>query len=124
MATQQQFTDLNENIKLTEAQREDAKTKYTGVCRALHAHFYPNTENNGDTKLLFGSYAKHTAIRPMTEDQDVDVLFKIPGETYQQYTAYQTGGQSALLQVMRKVLIDSRYGLGEKPKAWGKVILV
>lgn len=124
MATQQQFTDLNENIRLTEAQREDAKTKYTGVCKTLHVHFYPDIEYNGDTKLLFGSYAKHTAIRPMTEDQDVDVLFKIPEETYQQYAAYQTGGQSALLQELRKVLTDSRYGLGEKPKAWGKVILV
>lgn len=124
MAIPQQFTDLNENIKLTAAQREDAKTKYTGVCKTLHTYFYPDTEYNGDTKLLFGSYAEHTAIRPMSEDQDVDVLFKIPEETYQQYTAYQSGGQSALLQEVRKVLIDSRYGLGEKPKAWGKVILV
>ena len=124
MSTQQQFADLNENIKLTEAQRDDAQTKYTGVCKTLHAHFYPDTEYDGDTKLLFGSYAEHTAIRPMSEDQDVDVLFKIPEETYQQYAAYQSGGQSALLQETRKVLSDSRYGLGEKPKAWGKVILV
>lgn len=124
MSTRQQFADLNENIRLTEAQRKDAQTKYTGVCKVLHAHFYPNTDYNGNTKLLFGSYTEHTAIRPITADQDVDVLFKITGETFQQYAAYQSGGQAALLQEVRRVLSDSRYGLGEKPKAWGKVILV
>lgn len=124
MAIQQQFDEFNENIKLTQPQREDAKTKYSGVCKKLHDHFYPSTEYNGDTKLLFGSYAKHTAIRPMSEDQDVDVLFKIPEEIYQQYADYQTGGQSALLQKIRDILLESKYALGEKPKAWGKVILI
>ena len=124
MSIQQQFEDFTENIKLTPTQREDAKTKYSGVCKKLHEYFYPTTEYDGSTKLLFGSYAKHTAIRPMSKNQDVDVLFKIPKETFQQYTNYTTGGQSALLQKIRDILLESKYSLSDKPKAWGKVILI
>lgn len=119
------FKKLCENIKLTSDQRDDARKKYTGVCKVIHSHFYTD-EYNGDTKLLFGSYArvKRTAIRPISENQDVDVLFKIPQEVYDQYNAYQGNGQSALLQAVRNTLLNSRYSLTDKPKAWGKVILI
>lgn len=122
---QKQFEKLCENIKLTSKQREDAKKKYSGVCKKIHDNFY-DFEYSGNTKLIFGSYAKDkkTAIRPFSEDQDVDVLFKIPEDVYDQYRDYEDGGQSALLQKIRNILLDSKYALGEKPKAWGKVILV
>lgn len=122
---QEQFDQFCENIKLTTAQRDDAKTKYSGVCKKIHDQFYTH-EYNGDTKLIFGSYAKskNTAIRPMSPNQDVDVLFKIPEEVFNQYSAYKIGGQSALLQKIREILLESRYALGEEPRAWGKVILV
>lgn len=122
---QKQFEKLLKNVALTKAQRKDAKTKYTGVCKVVHDHFYEE-EYDGSTKLLFGSYAgvKRTAIRPFSEGQDVDVLFKIPKEIFDQYDAHQGNGQSELLQKIRDILLDSKYALGEKPKAWGKVILV
>jgi hypothetical protein len=122
---QKQFEKFCENIRLTLAQREDAKKKYAGVCRKLHDNFY-DCEYSGKTKLIFGSYAKvkRTAIRPFSEDQDVDVLFKIPEDVFKQYYDYEEGGQSALLQKIRAILLDSKYALGEKPKAWGKVILI
>lgn len=122
---QEQFEQLCENIKLTTNQRLDAQVKYRGVCKKIHDHFY-NHEYNGDTKLIFGSYSKkkNTAIRPISEDQDVDVLFKIPEEIFKKYVEYQSGGQSALLQKIREILLESKYSLSEKPKAWGKVILI
>lgn len=121
----EQFKEFCKNIKLTSIQREDARTKYSGVCKKIHDSFY-TSEYNGNTKLIFGSYskAKNTTIRPMIDDQDVDVLFKIPEDVFEQYRAYRTGGQSALLQRIRGILLESRYSLGERPKAWGKVILV
>lgn len=122
---QKQFEKLLKKIKLTKAQREDARVKCRGVCKKIHEHFYTE-EYNGSTKLIFGSYAKakRTAIRPFSEDQDVDVLFKIPKETFDQYDAHQGNGQSELLQKIRDILLASKYALGEKPSAWGKVILV
>jgi len=119
---QQQFEKFCKNIKLTKNQRGDAKRKYKGVCTVLHNKFY-ETKYNGNTKYLFGSYRKRTAIRPLIESQDVDVLFKMPEEMYETFQKQQNG-QSALLQLVRRALIDSKYALSEKPKAWGKVILV
>lgn len=66
---------------------------------------------------------KNTTIRPFIEGQDVDVLFKIPEDDFERFDD-QENGQSALLSLIRKILMDSKYALGEKPKAWGKVILI
>jgi len=58
------FEKFVSNIRLTSAQIEDAKKKYNGVCKKLHNHYYPDSEYNGSTKLLIGSYGKRTNIRP------------------------------------------------------------
>lgn len=119
---QQQFELFQKRISLKPNQKKDAKIKYKGVCKALHTAFYEN-DYTGETKFLFGSYKEKTAIRPITSSQDVDVIFKIPEEVFKQY-ASQERGPSRLLERIRKILLDSRYSLGEKPKAWGKVILI
>jgi len=80
MTMQEQFLKFYENIKLTSAQREDAKTKYTGVCKKLHDHYYSDAEYDGSTKLLIGSYGKQTHIRPA---RDVDVIFIMPPEKFE-----------------------------------------
>jgi len=53
-----QFKNFNKNIRLTDKQEEDAKTKYDGVCKSLHNYYYPNKKYDGSTKFLFGSYKK------------------------------------------------------------------
>ena len=79
MAIHQQFERFHQNIRLTQAQREDARRKYTGVCQCLHDHYYEE-EYSENTALLIGSYGKNTNIRP---PRDVDVIFivneNIPG---------------------------------------------
>ncbi len=118
----EQFTQFCEELRLTPNQQEDAKTKYTGVIKTLHKSYY-DTDYNGSTKLLFGSYRTKTNIRPMSPDQDVDVIFKIPKETFEKFKAYTSNGPSALLQEIKEVLEDT-YTTSEKPKGWGKVVLV
>ena len=95
MSIQKQFEQFYENIKLTSSQREDAKKKYNGVCKKLHDHYYPDSEYNGSTKLLIGSYGKRTNIRP---PRDVDVLFIMPDDKFDQYDDNESNGQSQLLQ--------------------------
>lgn len=113
------FVEMLGRLKLTKAQKADAKAKYNRVATALHKEFY-NTLYDGKTKLLIGSYGKHTNIRP---PQDVDLLFKIPLDTYEHYVDYSGNGASALLQKIRAIL-DKEYETSETPRAWGKVVLV
>lgn len=113
------FEEMLKRLRLTKPQRRDAITKYTQVSKLLHSKFY-DTEYNGSTKLLIGSYGKKTNIRPPT---DVDLLFKIPAETYEQYFNYEGNGPSTLLQHIRDILRD-KYTTTDKISAWGKVVLV
>ena len=116
------FTTFIENITLTQAQSDDAKKKYTGVCEKLYDAYYTGDYDEGK-KYLFGSYKTKTNVRPLTSDQDVDVLFKIPQETFDKYEAYESNGQEALLQEVRDILKE-KYTTTDKIKAWGKVVLV
>jgi len=118
---EKEFAQFNENIRLTSTQEQDAKTKYDGVCKKLHSSYY-ETEYNGNTKFLFGSYKTKTNIRPLTTEQDVDVIFKIPSETYERFKGYESNGPSALLQEIREYLKE-KYTTTEI-KAWVNVVLV
>ena len=117
-----EFTKFSENIRLTEGQENDAKTKYTGVCKTLHKSYYEN-EYDGKTKFLFGSYKTKTNTRPLLNGQDVDVLFKIPQEIYNKFKDYDGNGPSALLQEIRNILKET-YTTTDEIKGWGKVVIV
>lgn len=119
---EREFLDFINEITLTHCQYEDAKTKYTGVCQKLYSHYYDGEYDDGK-KYLFGSYKTKTNVRPLTEDQDVDVLFKIPQSTYDKFDKYESNGQAALLQEMRNILKE-KYTITDTIKAWGKVVLV
>lgn len=118
----EQFTVFAENIRLTIGQENDAKTKYTNLCKTLHKSYY-NVEYDGKTKYLFGSYKTKTNTRPLSDDQDVDVIFKIPEETYVRFKDYQGNGPSALLQEVKDILKQT-YPNTDEIKAWEKIVLV
>jgi len=117
-----QFAKFSENIRLTENQETDAKTKYTGVCKTLHKSYYEN-DYDGKTKFLFGSYKTNTNTRPISIDQDVDVIFKIPEETYNKFKDYDSNGPSALLQEIKEIL-KKAYPKTAEIKAWEKIVFV
>jgi hypothetical protein len=114
------FRKFLENIKLTDLQKADAETKIRNVSETLHAKYYPTLTYDGSTKLLIGSYGKHTHIRP---PKDIDLLFKMPDSEFARYDALAGNKQSQLLQDIRGVLKD-RFSTTEEIKAWGKVILI
>lgn len=100
---EKQFEKFYENIQLTSAQKADAKAKYNGVCQKLHDYYYPDSTYSGSTKLLIGSYGKHTSIRPA---RDIDVIFILPPEKFEQYDDNTSNKQSQLLQDVKKILED------------------
>ncbi len=114
---EKQFEKFYENIKLTPAQKEDAKTKYNGVCSKLHDYYYPNTTYSGSTKLLIGSYGKHTSIRPA---RDIDVIFIMPPEKFAQYDDNTSNKQSQLLQDVKRIL-EEKYP-NTPISAFGKIV--
>ena len=116
---QKQFEVFLENIKLTAAQREDAVTKYTGVCKALHDYYYPDSKYDGTAKLLIGSYGKHTNIRPA---RDIDVIFMIPPDRFSQYDDNTSNKQSQLLNDV-KCILEETYP-NTPIRAFGKVVVV
>jgi hypothetical protein len=114
------FKTFLNKIKLTDLQKEDAKTKIKSVCEKLHSKYYPNQTYDGSTKLLIGSYGKHTHIRP---PKDIDVLFKMPESEFARYDGMSGNKQSKLLQDIREILKE-KFVTTEKISAWGKVIVI
>lgn len=98
----ERFNKFLSNIQLTSAQIQDAQTKYNGVCKKLHDHYY-DFSYDGSTKLLVGSYGKNTAIAPPT---DIDILFIMPYEEFDRYDSYSGNGQSQLLQDIKNILLE------------------
>ena len=76
-----------------------------GVCKKLHDSYYDN-EYDEKTKFLFGSYKTKTNVRPLSEDQDVDVLFKIPEEIFIKVKAYKNNGQMDSLPFYKKLKVS------------------
>lgn len=119
MSINDSFKTFFENIRLTISQKEDAVTKYIGVCQKLHDYYYPEKKYDGRTKLLIGSYGKHTNIRP---PRDIDVIFILPTDKFKQYDDNQSNGQSQLLQDVRRILQEKYQDT--QIEAWGKVVVL
>lgn len=112
------FEKFLNNIKLTSKQREDAQIKYNGVCKKLHNSYF-DSDYNGNTKLLIGSYGKRTNIRPA---RDIDVIFKMPEDKFEQYDDHSSNGQSNLLNKIKSIL-EEKYS-SSSIKVFGKVVVV
>lgn len=119
MSLENQFNTFHKNLLLTTQQEQDAQTKYNGVCSKLHQHYYPNSEYNGQSKFLIGSYAKNINIRPA---RDIDVIFIMPPEVFERLKNLTSNPQSQLLQEVRKIL-QNKYP-NTVIKAFGKIVLL
>ncbi|MFJ7625373.1 nucleotidyltransferase [Streptomyces sp. NPDC097595] len=108
MSTASRFDKFLSNIKVTNNQRAAALTSVNAIARKLHGH-YSNAPYTDASRMVIGSYGKGTAVRP---PRDVDVLFFMPIHELARYTGYTRNGQSALLQDIRRLLLQ-RYSRTE-----------
>ena len=113
------FEEMLHYLKLTKKQKKTPKIKYTRVARYLHNQFY-DTKYTGSTKSLIGSYGKKTNVSPPT---DVNLLFKIPAEVFNQYYNHSGNGPLALLQDIG-IKLGKKYTTAAKISAWSKAVLV
>jgi hypothetical protein len=77
--------------------RSSIGTRYKNITKRLNQDFRDSTSDSSNS-LYVGSYGRGTAIDGFS---DLDMLFILPYEIYQQYNAYSGNGQSALLQAVR-----------------------
>lgn len=71
--------------------------RYKRITRQLNTDFW-NTISEDAHSLYVGSYGRDTASKGVS---DLDVAFQLPYGVYEKYDAYQTNGQSALLQAVK-----------------------
>lgn len=77
--------------------------RYRRITRRLNRDFW-DSESEHDHSRYVGSYGRDTAAKGVS---DLDVAFRLPGDLYYKYDAYQSNGQSALLQAVKNSLLTT-----------------
>lgn len=95
------FDALEAALRPNQNHMDDAARKIGGIARSLNKCFY-GTAHDGNTWLV-GSWGKGTVISPAN---DADVVYLLPPDLFDQYEAYDSNGQSALLQRVKGPLAD------------------
>jgi Second Messenger Oligonucleotide or Dinucleotide Synthetase domain len=103
IAVRERFKQFHDNITLKPLQLLDGHTKRAGVVSCLNRAYYERS-HDFDNSFLVGSWGKGTAVRP---PRDVDVYFLLPAAVYHRFQDYIGRRQSALLQEVKDVLLDT-----------------
>lgn len=82
--------------------------RYKRITKQLNKDFW-DTESDTSHSLYVGSYGRDTAANGLS---DLDIAFTLPVALYHKYNAYESNGQSALLQAVKKS-IQSTYSTSE-----------
>ncbi|OLT63096.1 nucleotidyltransferase [Moorena bouillonii PNG] len=100
MSVANQFNTLCNNLKVPQSTRSKISNRYQGITQRLNIDFW-GIKNNKKHSLYVGSYARGTAVQGFS---DLDIIFILPHDLYNKYNSYQSNGQSALLQSVKKSL--------------------
>lgn len=103
MGVGEDFASFCSAISLDAGARTSVTNRYQLLTRRLNLEFW-NTESYTAHSLYLGSYGRGTAT---WRTSDVDMLFRLPYSIYEQYNAWQTNGQSGLLQAVRTAIKKS-----------------
>lgn len=100
----------------------DAMSTSTGeIAKKLNKNYYDLDGETSEHMYTVGSVGRKTSIKGVS---DLDLLFDLPSDTYKKYDNYgeNSNGQSALLQEVKKVLVE-RYPK-TKMSGDGQVIVI
>jgi len=91
------FKAFRSNYLIPSATVADISRRYRRITGQLNKDFW-STSSDISHSLYVGSYGRDTAVQGVS---DLDVAFQLPNSIYAKYNAYQSNGQSALLQAVR-----------------------
>ncbi|MDR1008087.1 MAG: hypothetical protein LBL65_05945 [Campylobacteraceae bacterium] len=79
----------------------DMETTCGEITKKLNSCYYGLANEKAEHIYIVGSVGRKTAI---VKTSDLDVIFDLPISMYSKYNAYESNGQSALLQEVKEVL--------------------
>lgn len=94
------FITLCNNLTVKQITRSTISYRYRRITQRLNRDFW-NIDSKIQNSLYVGSYGRGTAVRGFS---DLDIIFILPYDLYTRCNKYQSNGQSALLQIVRKSL--------------------
>jgi len=92
------FSTFLDNLKIQN--RTEISNRYKNITKILNKHYW-GSESDTLHSLQVGSYGRGTAINGIS---DLDMVFSLPWDAYQRFNAYESNGQSALLQEGKNVI--------------------
>lgn len=102
MSVSTNFQTFNDNLLISQTSRSTISTRYKSICKRLNLDFWNLDTTTGGRYI--GSFGRNTANNSVS---DIDMLFELPWSTYVQYNNYSGNGQSALLQDVKKSLVNT-----------------
>lgn len=73
------------------------------IAKKLNSNYYNLEDDKSSHMYIVGSVGRETAIKGVS---DLDIIFDLPNEKYNQYDKHKDNGQSKLLQEVKNVLKD------------------
>lgn len=99
MSLKDDFKTFCDNLLLTN--KSDMETTAGEIAKKLNNVYYGLDSEKSEHMHIVGSVGRDTAIKGSS---DLDLLFDLPNETYKKFDNYESNGQSALLQEVKKYL--------------------
>lgn len=92
------FKAFIENLKIQN--KAEISNRYKNITKILNKNYW-DSESDVLHSLQVGSYGRGTAINGIS---DLDMVFILPLDVYKKFNAYETNGQSALLQEVKNII--------------------
>lgn len=99
MASGADFETFCQNIILDNY--DEMKTSAGEIAKKLNKSYYGLESDESSHLYIVGSVGRKTAIK---NSSDLDIIFDLPEGTYKRFNAYESNGQSALLQEVKRIL--------------------
>jgi hypothetical protein len=96
------FEQFRKNLEIQNS--EQISTWYAEITKRLNRDFW-DSDSESTHCLQVGSYGRHTAIRGVS---DLDMVFELPQNIYEQYSKLEGNGPSKLLQAVKNSVL-ARY---------------
>lgn len=108
MGVGEDFSKFRDNYQIPAELVSSISSRYRRITRQLNTDFWDTTSETAHS-IYAGSYGRDTAAKGIS---DLDVAFVLPYSQYEKYNAYQSNGQSALLQAVKQS-IQKTYSTSE-----------
>lgn len=97
MSVSDYFLDFNSKLLINTTVEANISQRYKQITKRLNQDFF-GSESDTSHSMYVGSYGRSTDI----VTSDIDMIFILPPDLYDQYNSWKTNGQSGLLQAVVK----------------------